>query len=260
MKKHKKHISIDEKFRKLIPPVFFELNELLQKEDVSIAEVARTIEKDVIITTKVIRLANAPFYGFPGRIGSVEDALIILGLNTVKIMLYTICVVNVMENHYNDLCNHSIKVGEIAKNIAERIDLPKVSEIYTAGLLHDFGKIVIKVCTSEYENIKNKALKENRPFWQVEQEILGLDHTSVAKQLLEEWMFPERIIEIVSNHHTISKSKKFSKETALIHLADALVNAGSLDKVEEFPGFDENTFKILEMDKENLKEIVSEIL
>jgi len=106
MKKHKKHISIDEKFRKLIPPVFFELNELLQKEDVSITEVARTIEKDVIITTKVIRLANAPFYGFPGRIGSVEDALIILGLNTVKIMLYTICVVNVMENHYNDLCNH----------------------------------------------------------------------------------------------------------------------------------------------------------
>ena len=55
-------------------------------------------------------------------------------------------------------------------------------------------------------------------------------------------------------------SKKFSKETALIHLADALVNAGSLDKVEEFPGFDENTFKILEMDKENLKEVVSGIL
>ena len=245
--------AIEEKFNKVVPPIIGELNAILESEDVSIGQVAEIIKKDLILTSKVLRLANAPFYGFPGRIGSVEDALMILGLNTIKIIVYTMCIVDMMNTHYADLREHSVRVAEKAKALAENLDIPKVGEVYTAALLHDFGKVAIKLTDPDYEELKKEAKIKKIPLWQLEERELGINHTEIAANFLREWMFPERIIEMVEFHHEVEKSKNYLKETALIHLVDALNNVQwSTKELKNFPGFSNKTFQILEIDPEKL--------
>jgi len=249
----KKLSVIEEKFSKVVPPIIGELSKLLEEDEVSINQVADVIKKDVILTSKVLRLANAPFYGFPGRIGSVEDALIILGLNTVKIIVYTMCIVDMMSTHYADLREHSVQVAEKAKDLAENFDIPKVGEVYTAALLHDFGKVAIKLTDPDYEKLKKEAETKKVPLWKLEKRELGINHTEIAAKLLKDWMFPERIIEMVEFHHEVEKSKNYIKETALIHLIDALTNVQwNIKELENFPGFYQKAFQILEVDPKKL--------
>ena len=257
MKKIKKIIFIEENFNKIVPSILHELNEVLDKEEVSLNEVAKVIKKDVIFTAKVIRLANAPFYGFPGRIGSVEEALIILGINTVKIIAYTMCIVDIINTHYKELSNHSLRVAEISKEIGEKLAFSKISEIYTAGLLHDFGKVALKVSEPGYEELKKEAKHKKIPLWIAEEEKFGINHAQIAQKFLDEWMFPKRITIPIAKHHKISSNSPFSKETAIIHIADAIVNVTSPEEIDSFPGFNPEAITLLNISKEELITLLS---
>jgi len=257
VKKLKKMSLIEENFNKIIPSIIHELNEVLDKEEVTLNEVAEVIKRDVIFTAKVIRLANAPFYGFPGRIGSVEEALIILGINTVKIIAYTMCIVDVINAHYKELSNHSIKVAELSKELGEKLGFSKISEIYTAGLLHDFGKVALKVSEPGYERLKKEAREKKIPLWIAEEQEFGINHAQVAQKFLNDWMFPQRIIIPIAEHHEVSSKKPYSKETAIIHIADAIANVASPEEIESFPGFNSEAITLLNLSKEQVIELLS---
>ena len=250
----KKNILLEnecvEKFNQTFPPVFYKLHKLLENENTTLTEIAEVIKKDVILTTKLLRIANTPYYGFPKKVATVEDALMLMGLNMLRIIIYTLCITDIMNSHYQSLCKHSVSVGSIARLIAITLGLEKTGEVYTAGLLHDFGKIIIKICQGcNYEKLIKKSKEEGKPLWLVEQETFKVNHARLAELLLIKWKFPDRLIEAISCHHFPEKSRTYKKEAAVIHLADAIANAYPKRKYNLVPGFNPDSLKILEIDE-----------
>jgi len=172
-----KRKAVKRKLRKLeglptLPPIVQKLNRMIEDEKTSIHQIADLIEKDQIITTKILRLANSAFYGFPKRVSTVQNALMLLGINIVKVLIITSSIFDIIYKEDVDLWEHSIGVAACSKILAERLELKEPQEVATAGLLHDLGKIVEKVSFREdYKKIL-KLMQNNKDLLKLKKRFL----------------------------------------------------------------------------------------
>jgi putative nucleotidyltransferase with HDIG domain len=254
--------EIRRKLRKLeglptLPPILQKLNVMIEDERVSIHQIAELIEKDQVITSKVLRLANSAFYGFPKKVSTVQNALMLLGINVIKILITTSSIFEILHKEDVGLWEHSIGVAACTKIIAERVELKEPQEIATAGLLHDLGRVIQKVAfKEEYKKIL-EMVKKGKNHLDAEREILGIDHGEIGAYLMRQWNLPDRLIEAVDAHHELKKAKKFKKEAAAIHLADVLIHARGYGEtiLKKMPPLDEKSLKLLKLDFSDIKEI-----
>jgi len=254
--------EVRRKLRKLeglptLPPILQKLNVMIEDERVSIHQIAELIEKDQVITSKVLRLANSAFYGFPKKVSTVQNALMLLGINVIKILITTSSIFEILHKEDVGLWEHSIGVAACTKIIAERVELKEPQEIATAGLLHDLGRVIQKVAfKEEYKKIL-EMVKKGKNHLDAEREILGIDHGEIGAYLMRQWNLPDRLIEAVDAHHELKKAKKFKKEAAAIHLADVLIHARGYGEtiLKKMPPLDEKSLKLLKLDFSDIKEI-----
>ncbi len=257
-----KRKEVKKKLRKLegvptLPPIVQKLSLMIEDERVSLNQIAEVIEKDQVITTKVLRLANSAFYGFPKKVSTVNQAMMLLGLNVLKILIMTSSIFEIIHKEDIGLWEHSIGVAACAKIIAEKVNLAEPQEIATAGLLHDLGRVIQMVTfREEYEVIK-KIVQQGKEPLKVEQIVLGIDHAEIGAFLMTQWNLPERLIEAVQSHHFIEQAKKYKKEAACLHLADILIHARGYGKTleDKLPPFQPQSLKILKISLPEIKEI-----
>jgi HD-like signal output (HDOD) protein len=158
-----KRKEVKKKIRKLeglptLPPIIQKLNTLIEDERSSLTQIADLIEKDQVITTKVLRLANSAFYGFPRKVSTVQQAMMLLGINVLKILIMTSSIFEIISKEDVGLWEHSVGVAACAKILAEMKEVSDPQEIATAGLLHDIGKVVQMIAFKEdYEEVKRKV-------------------------------------------------------------------------------------------------------
>ncbi len=258
-----KRREVKKKLRKLeglptLPPIVQKLNEMIEDERVSLHEIAEVIEKDQVITTKLLRLANSAFYGFPKKVSTVQNALMLLGVNVVKILIMTSSIFEIIHKEDVGLWEHSIGVAACCKILSERAELKEPQEVATAGLLHDLGRVVEMVSFKEdYEKIILLSQKGIDPI-QAEKSILGLDHSEIGSFLMRLWNLPDRLIESVSAHHDVEKAKKFRKEAAIIHLSDVIIHARGYGETlrKKVPPLNPKVLKILKLSTEDIKNIL----
>lgn len=257
-----KRKEVKRKLRKLeglptLPPIVQRLNRMIEDEKTSIHQIADLIEKDQIITTKILRLANSAFYGFPKKVSTVQNALMLLGINIVKVLIITSSIFDIIYKEDVNLWEHSIGVAACSKILAERLELKEPQEVATAGLLHDLGKIVEKVSFKEdYKKIL-ELVQNNKDPLKAEKEILGIDHAEIGSFLMRIWNIPDRLIEAVDAHHELEKAKKFKKEAAIVHLSNVLVHARGYGSslYKKVPLLQEKALKILKLNIFEIKEI-----
>lgn len=257
-----KRKAVKRKLRKLeglptLPPIVQKLNKMIEDEKTSIHQIADLIEKDQIITTKILRLANSAFYGFPKKVSTVQNALMLLGINIVKVLIITSSIFDIIYKEDVDLWEHSIGVAACSKILAERLELKEPQEVATAGLLHDLGKIVEKVSFKEdYKKIL-ELMQNNKDPLKAEKEILGIDHAEIGSFLMRIWNIPDRLIEAVDAHHELEKAKKFKKEAAIVHLSNVLIHARGYGSslYKKVPPLQEKALKILKLNIFEIKEI-----
>jgi putative nucleotidyltransferase with HDIG domain len=257
-----KRKEVKRKIRKLeglptLPPIVQKLNALIEDERSSLTQIADLIEKDQVITTKVLRLANSAFYGFPRKVSTVQQAMMLLGINVLKILIMTSSIFEIISKEDVGLWEHSLGVAACAKILAEMKEVSDPQEIATAGLLHDLGKVVQMMAFKEdYEEVKRKV-EAGLSSLQAELEVFGIDHAEMGAFLMQQWNLPERLIEMVNSHHDLSRSKKFRKESALLLLADLLVQARGYGETTYvgLPPFDPKALTILKVDPSEIKEI-----
>ena len=202
-------------------------------------DVAKFISKDVALTSKVLRLANSAFYGIPRTISSVNSAIVILGFNTIRSLVLSASVIKIFPAKpgmasfdRKAFWKHSFVAGMAARMLAAHLRRRKLVDLeiaFSAGLLHDIGKLILEQFASqEYQQVMKLALEKGQPLFQVEKTMLGLTHAEVSGMLVDKWQMPIELKLPITSHHHPLEEREMPEMAALIHLANHLAHlAGS---------------------------------
>ena len=208
-----------------------------------IKKMGRIISQDPGMTAKILQLANSAFFGIYRRISDAAEACVILGLDLVKAVALSYLVFAQLEgasispSFINHAWQHSLLTGSTAWSIVrkESQDKPSASEAFTAGLLHDIGKLVLMANYPErYAHALERSRQEGTFLWQVEEEVFHGTHAAIGAYLMGLWGLPTELVEVVAFHHNPQASglKGFSP-LAAVHVADFLAYGASESKPAE---------------------------
>jgi len=176
----------------------------------STKEIIRVIESDPIMTFKILKVINSAFYGLPKKTGSIQHAVIRMGLNTIKNLALTVAAMGVLnpknkaDFNTQSFLIHSLTTASICRILAERLAVPPLeySDFFVAGLLHDFGKIVFaEFYPEKFKQALEKSAQQNIALHQTEIEFIGLNHAQAGKLLAEKWQFDLALINAIDHHH-----------------------------------------------------------
>ncbi len=198
--------------------------------DSDISDIAKVIEYDPALTANVLRAANSAFVGLSTTVTSLTEAMMRLGTKFV----YQVAVSSLIGSNLRkpasgydlsaeDLWRHSAAVGIMADSLARLLGIRDAGSIYTAGLLHDMGKIAMAEFVLEsYAEIRAKVDHESMAFEEAEREVLGVDHAEIGALIAENWNLPPAIIETIRWHHTPTAAPVTSPAVDVVHVADGV--------------------------------------
>ena len=209
-----------------IPGALKKLLKVFENQKVSLSEIGNFISSDPVLATKVLKMVNSPVYGFPGRISSVSQAVILLGLNVVKGLLLGVSVFELMQRSMIGLWEHSMGCSMAARLIAKKKGLKEPEEVSIAGLLHDIGKVIMILQFHEHYGYAMKQAEDrNIVISEAEESVFAITHADAATWMTQKWRFPGNLIEIIRYHHKPHLSKIVPVETAIVYISDILVRA-----------------------------------
>lgn len=256
-----KKIIMDTKTLPTLPSVIHKLNSLSENEKSSVQEMAKIVSSDQVLSARILRLANSPSYGFY-RVSTISNAMILLGVNVVKSLALSSSIFAIMEKDSVNLWEHSLGVGVAANLIARKLGLPECEEIATAGLLHDIGKVIIKLkCKEAEEKILKLVIDRQIYILEAERELIDTDHAEVGGWLSKSWFLPDKLSEPIAFHHDVAKSENHRVKTAVVHIADALIKASGFGNSGDkyVPPIQKIAWDVLKLNEQTLAELVDEI-
>src|SRR3712207_1545308 len=150
----------------------------------SAAQLHKIVAHDPALVTRILKVVNSAFYGLPGQIGSVERAIVLLGLNAIKNIAVAASLGQLFRGvklcdgfTAKDLWTHCIAVGVTARQLAKQMKLPLADEAFLAGMIHDVGMLVaLQTNGDKMRQVCEKAKTSETPFCELEREVLGVDH------------------------------------------------------------------------------------
>ena len=192
-------------------PLHYErLRDELQKDGASIERVGDIISRDPSMTAKVLQLVNSDFFGLTRRISDAAQAAMVLGLETMRALVLGIgafsdlAATRQQGDFVSGLFEHSVVTAVFAKQIAnvENLGARAAAESFTAGLLHDIGKLVLTISFPEqFAEVQRRCREEKDLMWRAEQAVFGTTHSEVGAYLLGLWSLPDEVVEAVAYHH-----------------------------------------------------------
>ncbi len=192
-------------------------------------ELVGVIEKDPVMTMKILRVINSAYYGLPNKIASVGQSVVYLGINTLKNLALSIAAVGILPRFNTpgfDIQRyllHSLTVATLARLLCEKYARGEADpgDCYIAGLLHDFGKVVFaQFMAGEFIKALAITVDEAKPMFVAESEVIGADHAFVGALLAKKWQFAEPLVQCIRDHHTVDAAP--SAMLDCLRMADAV--------------------------------------
>ena len=215
-----------------IPQVALKILRLINEEEHDIKELTEEIRQDQVICAKTLKFCNSAVFGCIKKIESLENALAFLGFkNLVKLAISTL-----MGNFYGrsdagySLCkgglyHHAVGTAIISEKLANLTAKVKPGLAFTAGLLHDIGKVVLdQYIASAYPLFYRQLFEEETDFSAAEKTNLGIDHTQVGGDLAVRWFLPDSLIDTIRHHHKPENALRNFELTYIVYLADLLMS------------------------------------
>jgi len=226
-----------------LPPAFLQLNEELRRPEPSLQKIDELIGADMAMTAKILKLVNSAFFCLPCTISSASHAFQLLGLDTLRTLVLTAHVFEQFQSRLlsaddmRQISDHSLAVSNSARKIArlEKATKHIQDESFTAGLLHDAGKLILASTLGEqYGKVLEHIGKADVGLYAAERELLGCSHAQVAAYLFGLWGLPSTIVEAVAWHHdpSGSLSVEFSP-LAAVHVASAYHDEKSSSRLRD---------------------------
>lgn len=215
-----------------LPILYDKIIDVLNSPDASMRKVGEIISMDIGMTAKVLQLVNSAYFGLRRHINTPVEAVVYLGMEQIKALVLSVHIFTHAEtkgfckNFLKDLWEHSFLTGLYAKTIAESEMLDKsfVDTAFTAGVLHDVGKLIFASSYPDsYDQIINRVKTEHLYFGELERESFKVTHSEIGAYLLSIWGLPDKIVEAVMFHHSprLCISEEFSALTT-VHVANVL--------------------------------------
>lgn len=193
-----------------LPTVYAEITKELRAPDASMKKVGALISQDTAMTTKILQLVNSAFFSLPSHIASPDQAVTLLGFDTVKALVlhYEIfSKINIGKNFggfLEKLSRHNMETGHLAKRIAEieKKDKVTVDQAFMGGLLHDCGKLILASnFPKEFEHVLEQSHDNDQAYVQTEMSVFKTNHSEVGAYLTGIWGFPLPIVNAIYYHH-----------------------------------------------------------
>lgn len=222
-----------------LPPMPAALSEVLRalsNDHLSLARCVQLIETDPALAARLVQLANSPYYGCGGRIGSIEAAVSRLGLRAVAGLLSTLAVRDVIQQtgkgntRAQHLMRHLIATARLARDLAR--DLSRElgadpEEAYLAGLLHDIGALMLEISSPELTAEVDRLVAGGVLDLQAaELLIFGATHGQVGKMIVQQWDFPAAIAEAIADHIAPAMANgRRNPLSVVVYVASKMVDA-----------------------------------
>ncbi|WP_051617333.1 HDOD domain-containing protein [Desulfonatronovibrio hydrogenovorans] len=194
----------------------------------SLDEIARTISRDQGLTAKVLSRANSAYYGFQAQISSISRAANLLGFFEVRKIILAVSLSDLGAKVDKTVFNlsryweHQCFVASLAEEIGIMCGRNDSADLFTMGILHDLGKLMVVLYASkDWLEIVKLAHMEDISLNQAEDKFWGMDHALIGAMVLRQWNFPESITEVVNWHHNPDMcDPKYLQQAEIINLAD----------------------------------------
>jgi len=224
-----------------LPTVAMKINNLIKSPTAGAGDLARLIEFDQSITANLLSLVNSAYYGLSRKISTVQDAVAYLGTNTVSQIVLGLGVLKTFQGKDSGrfdrekFWHHSMGVAVLARKMAKNNRLHKQPEdVFTAGLLHDLGKVALDhFCADSFKLVLDELEKGEVPFHHAEMKTIGVDHARVGEWVARNWQLPLMIVVAIRHHHELPGERtgfhlSEDKVVDLIAIADWLAVENSI--------------------------------
>lgn len=214
-----------------LPLTATQLISLTKNPKTSAKDLEVVISQDPSLTAGILRQANSSYYGYARRISSLQEAIVLLGFQVIQGIAMSTAIAPLLkielvgyEIDQEGLWKHSLLTGMAAKRLCQHRKLPYADIAFTAGLLHDIGKLIISIYVREVSDyLLKKASELKLSYVELEGKVIGFDHAKVGGLLAESWNLPDDLVEAITYHHSPASAQNHEKLTSVIHVANGLV-------------------------------------
>ena len=232
-----------------LPTVALEVNRLLEDVNTRIQDITAAIENDQALTVKILRLVNSAFFGLRGRVGTIARAVVVLGFNTVRSAVLSVSVLEAFSGRgvwiegfdIRRFWAHALAVAVTSRQMAEALRAVPPEDAFTAGLIHDVGKLVLcQYFPDIFARVWDTSVTQGLSFFAAESRHSPLAHPGIGCLLARSWQLPEPLVRAVGMHHARPQSTEIPL-WLVVHAANAVVRAaeagpGAMPLTETYAG------------------------
>jgi HD-like signal output (HDOD) protein len=214
-----------------LPALYTEILSEIQAPNSSFRKVGDLIARDLGMTAKILQLVNSAFFGLARRVASPQDAVSLLGYDTVRALVLSAKIFSQVDLSripglwLDALWQHSFGTSLFARAIGVGEKLPRKAqdEAFTAGILHDLGQLILaQNFPDAYAEAIAHADRNDRPLWEVETERFGASHAELGAYLLGLWGIGEDVVGAVAQHHQPPPAGSAARVTAVVYAANLI--------------------------------------
>lgn len=225
-----------------LPDVVGRVNTLIDDPTTRISDLAEAVLCDPGLAARLLRLVNSAYYNPPYRVGTVSQAIILLGQHELRNLVLATVAVNLFKGLPPEQINmeqfwlHSIMCGVAARGLAHRRHLRESERLFVAGLLYGTGKLVFySQCPDLYREVLQQAGDDEQARIAVERQVFGFTYAELGAELLKAWRLPESLYTAVAHHLEPAKALDYRLEATILHVAVRII--GGLQAGADDPRF-----------------------
>ncbi len=240
------------------------------KEETTIYDISKLIAQDVSLSSKILKVVNSSFYNFPNEVGTIQQAVAILGTNAVRSLVLSFSFLNMERPQHGEGFNYGRFWEEsLAAAVASKLIMAKVSdgdpeEVFTVSLLQNLGKLILACAyREEYDSLLKEAAGSEKRLLELEEEHLGANHAYVGGEAAKRWNFPESLVIPIAYHHNpdafADDNPEMRTNIRVVHLAALLASIMySGNPIDYHAPFRERAQKMFRLDTASIDNILEQ--
>lgn len=254
-----------------LPTVASKLISLTSREDTTLSDIADLVSQDISLSAKILKVSNSSFYSFPQQIGSIKQAISILGTNAVRSLVLSFSFLTIKAGKDKDTFDfekfweRSLASAVASKLILEKVEGADTEEVFISGLLQNIGELIFaQTFTDKYEEVLTAVNESQHDLLAAEESVFGVNHCFIGYEVAKNWGFPDILLQPLLYHHNPAQfngsGKNIADTVKAVYLSDLLTNLLFSDKPEDYhKRFREEAKQLLNLTNEEIESIFQDV-